>query len=74
MSNETDLTDYVNVGAKAHIESHTALDWNKIPDISAEVTDKNDLREWVLPIVAAVIEAYKEANPKTDLSWLDGIG
>ena len=71
---DIDLTDYVNVGARAWVEATTALDWDKIPEIHETATDKHDLRNMVLPIVSAVIEEYKKNHPETDLGWLEGIG
>jgi hypothetical protein len=69
-----DLTDYVNVGARAYIEAHSVVDWEKIPEMSNAGINRHDLREYMLPVVQAVIEAYVEAHPETDIAFLEGIG
>lgn len=64
---DLDLTDYVEVGAKAYVENSTHYDWDRSTDLY-----KHAVREEVLPIVQAVLDAYVEAHPALDLDWLEG--
>lgn len=64
---DIDLTDYVEIGAKAFVEEQTVYDWDRSTDIY-----RHNIREQVLPIVTAVINAYREAHPDIDLDWLEG--
>lgn len=64
---EIDLTDYVEIGAKAYIKTHSQYDWEKLTELQ-----KYNAREVVLPVVQEVIEAYVENHPDLDIDWLEG--
>lgn len=64
---DLDLTDYVDIGARAYVEDQKAYDWDKTGEVY-----KHIVREQVLPIVTAVIAAYVENHPALDLDWLEG--
>lgn len=69
--NEMDLTDYVNVAARALFEyNQDKVKWDNV----LEGVFKNEIRNVALPVVIAVIEAYSKAHPNRMGDFLDTIG